>query len=79
MDAGPKPTKLLERTRAEERALVARFPLQERWRISEVGCWSAKDVIARRAGWNLHMAGQLAALGRGGGRADGDEIDAENA
>ena len=36
-------------------------------------------MVVHLAGWKLRMAGQLAALGRGEGRADVDEIDAENA
>jgi hypothetical protein len=36
-------------------------------------------MIVLLAGWKLRMADQLAVLGRGKGRADVDEIDAENA
>lgn len=70
---------LLERTQAEEGALVAQPSPQEREQVGKVNDWSAKDMIAHLAGWKLRMADLLAALGRGEGRADVDEIDAENA
>ena len=40
---------------------------------------STKDMIAHLAGWSLRVPDQLAALGRGEGRPDADEIDADNA
>jgi hypothetical protein len=64
---------------AEEGALVAQLSPQEREQVGKVNDWSAKDMIVHLAGWKLRMADQLAALGRGEGRADVDEIDAENA
>jgi hypothetical protein len=36
-------------------------------------------MIAHLAGWKVRMADQLGVLGRGEGRVDVDEIDAENA
>jgi hypothetical protein len=53
---------LLERTQAEEGALVAQPSPQEREQVGKVNDWSAKDMIAHLAGWKLRMADLLAAL-----------------
>jgi hypothetical protein len=79
MDVRPKPIELLERTQAEEGALVAQVTPQESEQVGKVNDGSAKDMIAHLAGWKHRMADLLAALGRGEGKADVDEIDAENA
>jgi tetratricopeptide (TPR) repeat protein len=79
MDVRPKLVVLLERTRDEEEAFVARLTPQERGQVGKVNDWSAKDMIAHLAGWKLRMADQMAALGRGENKGDVEDIDAENA
>jgi len=79
MDVRPKLIELLDQTQAEEESFVAQLTPQEHERVGRVDNWSAKDLIAHLAGWKLRMADRLAALGRGEDKAQGEEIDAENA
>lgn len=79
MDVRPKLTELLERTQAEVQAFIAQLAPQERERAGKVNDWSAKDLIAHLAGWQLRMADRLAELGRGEDKTQPEEIDAENA
>lgn len=79
MDVRPKLIELLERTRDEEQAFVAQLTPQERERVGKVSDWSAKDLIAHLAGWQLRMADRLAELARGEDKPQPEDIDAENA
>jgi tetratricopeptide (TPR) repeat protein len=79
MDVRPKLTELLERTQAEVRAFVSELTPQERQQAGKVSNWSAKDLIAHLAGWQLRMADRLAELTRGEDKSHPEDIEAENA
>ena len=79
MDVRPKLLEMLDRTRAEVQVFVDQLTPQERQRAGTVNDWSAKDLVAHLAGWQLRVADRLAELARGEDKSHPEDIDAENA
>lgn len=79
MDVRPGLTELLVRTQAEIRSFVDGLTPEERQRVGKADDWSARDLIAHLAGWQLRMADRLAELARGEDKVQPEDIDAENA
>jgi tetratricopeptide (TPR) repeat protein len=79
MDVRPELMELLDRTQAEVQAFIAHLTPQECQQAGRTNDWSAKDLIAHLAGWQLRMADRLAELARGEDRSQPEDIDAENA
>jgi tetratricopeptide (TPR) repeat protein len=79
MELKSKLIELLERALAEERALFARLPEDERARRGEPDRWAPKDVIVHLAGWKERLAANLAAAGRGETPLRNDDYEAVNA
>jgi tetratricopeptide (TPR) repeat protein len=79
MDVRPKLTELLVRTQAEIQSFVDGLTPEERQQVGKADDWSAKDLVAHLAGWQVRMADRLGELARGEDKVQPDDVDAENA